>query len=199
MTVNPYTLRKVAASVSVVIETFGGKANVLPLIKALYLADREMLGETGCTVTGDTYASMKNGPVLLGTYSLLRGKATSALQRQWDAAFSTTGNSVSMKGTVDRGTLSPKEEELLRKNATRIRRLWNRSPRVNLSAWIHKECPEWENPGNSSRKLPVSKIAAQLESWKDEDASHLDAEIAYTAKVGAMGCLANKPLLVANS
>jgi len=196
---NPYTLRKIAASVSVVIETFGNKADVLPLIKALYLADRQMLNETGCTVTGDTYASMKNGPVLSGTYSLLRGKAALSLQRQWDAAFSTTGDCVTTKGVVDRATLSPKEEEILRGQATRIKRLWNKSPRINLSAWIHKECPEWENPGNSSRKLPVSKIAAQLPSWKGEDTSCLDAEIAYTAKVGALGSLANKPLLLANN
>jgi uncharacterized phage-associated protein len=182
-----------------VIETFGGRADVLPLIKALYLADRKMLGEAGRTVTGDTYASLKHGPVLSGTYSLLRGKASSALQRQWDTAFSTAGNSVSMRGAVDKGALSPREEEILREQAARIMRLWNRSPRVDLSAWIHKECPEWENPGNSSRKLPVSKIAAQLESWKGEDTSHLDAEIAYTAKVGAIGCLANKPLLAANN
>ena len=193
---NQHTLRKIAASASVVLEVFDGKADVLPLIKALYLADRDMLAQAGFTITGDTYVSMKNGPVLSGAYSLLRGDAKwPALQRQWNTAFSKNENTISMKGKVDRGALSPREDEILRKNATLVKRIWD--SRASLSDWMHKQCPEWENPGKTSRKLPISKIAAQLPAWKGVDTSRLDAENAYAENLGSLSILAGKPLLLA--
>ena len=43
------------------------------LLKLLYIADRELLAETGRTLTGDEAVAMKNGPVLSRVYDLIKG------------------------------------------------------------------------------------------------------------------------------
>jgi uncharacterized phage-associated protein len=44
------------------------RMNYLKAIKILYLADRESLACANQTMTGDSFVSMKNGPVLSGLY-----------------------------------------------------------------------------------------------------------------------------------
>jgi hypothetical protein len=181
---NHYTLRRIAASASVALEAFGGKTDILPLLKALYLADREMLGDYGHTITCDTYVNMKNGPVLIGTYELLKGTALPVFQKCWDKAFHRDSNAVSTRGDVDTGTLSPAEEAVIKANAARIAELWKRG--VNLSNWIHDRCPEWKDPHGSKTPLSIAEIASQLPAWKDADTSRLDADAAYTAELGTL-------------
>jgi hypothetical protein len=49
----------------------GGKLNYMVLIKFLYLADREALLKWGTPITGDTYLSMRWGPLLSRTHDLI--------------------------------------------------------------------------------------------------------------------------------
>ena len=49
----------------------GGKLNYMILIKFLYLADREALLKWGTPITGDSYLSMRWGPLLSRTHDLI--------------------------------------------------------------------------------------------------------------------------------
>lgn len=50
------------------------RMSYLRLLKLLYIADRESLGETGWSITGDRFVAMDNGPLLSHTYDLIMGR-----------------------------------------------------------------------------------------------------------------------------
>ena len=49
------------------------KMNFVKLLKLIYLADREALDTEGHSISTDTWASMKHGPVPICTYNLVGG------------------------------------------------------------------------------------------------------------------------------
>ena len=50
---------KLYQSVGYLLEKYNGRLNEVKLIRLLYLADREMIRQTGDSITGDNYFSMK--------------------------------------------------------------------------------------------------------------------------------------------
>ena len=55
---------KATQAAAFLLKANGGKMNYMKLIKLLYLADREALSRWERPITGDSYVSMDNGPVL---------------------------------------------------------------------------------------------------------------------------------------
>ena len=51
----------------------GRSMDRMRLLKLLYIADRELLAESGGTLTGYCAVAMKNGPVLSRVYDLIKG------------------------------------------------------------------------------------------------------------------------------
>jgi uncharacterized phage-associated protein len=52
----------------------GGELNDLQLMKLLYLAEREALRKLGVPIIAAQYTSMRNGPVLVEVYDMMRGE-----------------------------------------------------------------------------------------------------------------------------
>lgn len=155
---NHATLRKIAASTAVICSANKGSVGAFFLIKALYLADRQMLADYGVPITGDSYSSMPKGPILCATYDLLKGAYwDKKFQAEWNAAFSRNGNDVSPKAKIDTDCLSQAEEEIL---AEKIRFILDLDRKgISVADWMHKNCPEWEDvKAGSSKPLPLTRI-----------------------------------------
>ena len=115
------------------------------LLKLLYIADREMLGETGQSITGDTGYAMDHGPVLTRIYDCIKGSDSRAVE--WSNFIHSEGHSVTLKQEPGKGELSRAEVDKLVEVTERFR---------SMSEWEISELthgfPEWKAhfvPGSS--------------------------------------------------
>ena len=95
----------------------GGRMGRVRLLKLLYISDRELLAETGRTITGDQAVAMKLGPVLIRTYDLTEGEG--CLVDDWRRFLGSEGHTVILRDDPGRGELSKREIEKLAEVATR--------------------------------------------------------------------------------
>ena len=99
----------------------GKKMSYLRLLKLLYVADREWLGENGESIVGDRAVAMKQGPVLSTVYELIKGNASRA--GEWDDFIHTEGYAVELVKDPGRGKLSKGIVEKLAEVTERYRHL----------------------------------------------------------------------------
>jgi len=97
----------------------GNRMERIRLLKLLYIADRELLGETGRTITGDRVVAMDHGPVLSEVYDLIKGQASRA--GEWNQHVHTANRSVELRKDPGRGELSRREVEKLTEVTDRYR------------------------------------------------------------------------------
>ncbi len=193
---NHAELRKVAAATAVICDENGGSAEMFFILKAVYLADRQMLIDFGAPITGDRYSSMPQGPILCTTYDLIRGKLTSdkKLQAEWDEAFLRVENSVRPKARVNTDCLAPKEEEILREKIRLVMKLDREG--VAVGDWMHENCPEWEPvPKGSSKPLPLERILSFAKNVDAKRAKELEASIKDGLLVRRSSEFSRAPLL----
>lgn len=152
---------KLIQIVSYILSKYGGALNYTKLIKLLYLADRKAFAQCGYSITGDTYVSMKNGPVLSGLYDLIKNKAADkSLQKYWNANFQTTDYDVRTAHDIKSyGKLSDFEMETL----DRIDAQFHNFTYLEMIDYVHdpKNCPEWQET-TSSIPLLKSEILKKL-------------------------------------
>lgn len=67
-------MNKLVQTVNFLLQKNGKSLNYTKMIKLLYMADRRALEECGSSITGDTYASLPQGPILSRLYDLIRNK-----------------------------------------------------------------------------------------------------------------------------
>src|SRR5581483_2461801 len=79
-----FDIDKAIASTAYLIDHQGGQGDMFYLIKQLYYADRTALIRWGESITGDSLASLKKGPIVSGIYDLLKGTAREDRQTAWD-------------------------------------------------------------------------------------------------------------------
>ena len=91
----------------------------LRLLKLLYIADRELLAETGRTLTGDRAVAMRNGPVLSHVYDII--KQQSARSGDWDEYIQKSRYLVRLVGNPGTGKLSRGEAAKLTELSDRFR------------------------------------------------------------------------------
>jgi uncharacterized phage-associated protein len=75
--------RRTAQAACRVLLNQDGQMTLLQVIKLLYLVDREALAKRGNPVTGDRMVSMDHGPVLSGTYDLIKEKGDKSTLATW--------------------------------------------------------------------------------------------------------------------
>ena len=94
------------------------------ILKLLYIADRELLAETGRTLTGDRAVAMNYGPVLSRTYNLIRGARHS--HEDWNRFIQSHGREVVLKG-------DPGQSELTKREADKLYELFERFRSISTS------------------------------------------------------------------
>ena len=77
------------------------------LLKLLYIVDRELLAESGRTLTGDRAVAMKNGPVLSRIYDLIKG--TELSPADWGRYLRSAGYKVVLLEDPGQGEMTKRE------------------------------------------------------------------------------------------
>jgi hypothetical protein len=94
-----------------------GRLNYMVLIKLLYLADRAALLQWGTPLTGDTYLSMRWGPLLSATHDLITEAAPEDEEAKsfWRNHVAKDGYDVLLSDDPGDDELSQADEELIAK------------------------------------------------------------------------------------
>ncbi len=163
--------RKTAAAAGILLKHAGGHMAYLNLIKLLYLADRESWHRFNRPITGDSYVSMKLGPVLSRTLNLIKDEVES--EGPWKATISRhSQHEVELDGDPDMSALSDAEIEILEDtfNLHRYLDQWS------LCEWTHRMLPEWKDPKDSALPIqPEDILRALRKSHEEIDEARQDA------------------------
>jgi hypothetical protein len=160
-----FDIRKAIAATAFLVEHQGGNLDMFLSLKMLYIADRNSLIKWGKTITGDKFISMHNGPMLSRIYDLFKGIGAKKNQQQWNEHFSELVNhSIRLLKDADIGVLSKREMETLEDARNYINSC---APR-DVADWLHKECPEWKDPGASSVPINIRVILQNYGRTADE-------------------------------
>src|SRR6516162_8534668 len=114
-----FNFDKALQAAGVLLSLDGDRMEQIRLLKLLYIADRELLVETGKTITGDRAVAMRHGPVLSQVYDLVRGESSSA--GEWGRSIRTVNHAVELRKDPGRGELSRGEIEKLTEVTDRYR------------------------------------------------------------------------------
>ncbi|MDR2897430.1 MAG: SocA family protein [Spirochaetaceae bacterium] len=148
-----FNIEKVIQTCNYLLQKNGGSLNYTKMIKLLYLADRESLNEAGDTITGDTYVSMKNGPVLSTVYNLIKREQTNERdQIIWDSRFTKNGyDLIALSDRIPHGELSRFEMNTLDKLFDQF----SNCDFNDMIQYVHnpENCPEWKDTNSS---IPIS-------------------------------------------
>jgi uncharacterized phage-associated protein len=148
----------------------GGLINVVKLIKLIYLADREHMNLYEEPMFMDNFVSMRLGPVNSGAYECVNSGCDG-----WDEFISDRANH---DVALSRSAMSDDElDELSESDFEILNKIWGQFGHMSqwdLVDYVHKHCPEWEDPGNSSLPIPYSRIFKYLNK---ENAEKLEKNI----------------------
>lgn len=144
-------VEKLVQLVGYLLKKNNNRLNYTKLIKILYLADKESYNAINHSMTGDSYFSLPQGPVLSELLDFIKGKADEKRQSFWDARFTTDGyDLVSLSSNIPEGKLSKFEKHILDDLDVKF----HDKDYGYLIDYVHnsENCPEWQNPGEHSRK-----------------------------------------------
>jgi hypothetical protein len=138
------------------------------MIKLLYLSDKESLKDSLHTITGDTYVSMDNGPVLSKVYNLIKGTQTAEREQIiWDSRFTTNGyDLIVLSDRIPHGELSRYEMNIL----DRLYEKFIGYDFREMITYTHnpKNCPEWKFPYGSSIPIQLEEVLQSIEKTPEE-------------------------------
>jgi uncharacterized phage-associated protein len=150
-----FDTEKVTEAAALLLSLRGGQMHYIKLLKLLYIADREALGEWGIPVSHDNYVSMDNGPVLSQTYNLVKEGG-----RVWSEYISAPFGDYEVKLTGE----PPKSKKLSRAEENILRRVFDQHGHKNrwdLVDYVHTFA-EWHDPHGSSIPIEVEEILQAL-------------------------------------
>lgn len=153
-------IEKLVQVVNYVLKKYDSRLNYTKLIKILYLADKKAIEISNLSITGDTYVSMNKGPVLSGLFDLLKGREINReYQCLWDSRFTTDSyDLVSLSDRIPEGKLSRFEKRIL----DEVDAEHHSKDFGQLVDYVHKNCPEWEDPGNTSTPITMAAILSAV-------------------------------------
>jgi uncharacterized phage-associated protein len=140
------------------IKKHGGVLNYTKLIKLLYLTDREAFLLWERPLTGDSYVSMPNGPVLSKTYDLINYEEDPENKSYWYNFISKRSYDVSLIKDPEIDELSKREIDLIEK----IYQQYKDKNWKQMIDYCHENLPEWHDPGNTSIRIRIEEILTVL-------------------------------------
>lgn len=150
--------RKTTAAAAHLVSLAGGDMEFIRLLKLLYMADREAWTRYGRPISGDSYVSMDQGPVLSSTYDLIKETAQAQHAGIWSQTIQpASANNVKLSGPVDTDALSDAEIDILNETHDRF---------LNVPTWgsnglierLHQMLAEWKNPKGTSLQIRAEDI-----------------------------------------
>jgi len=132
--------QKATAVACYFLERAGGELEDLKLMKLMYLSEREMIRLANVGITGDSFFSMQNGPVLSETLRLMQGKPRKSKGTIWNEHIESPEQwKVRLRKPIEPNVLSEAEQTVIGKQ-------WNahgRKNKWNLVDLTHT-FPEWD-------------------------------------------------------
>lgn len=176
----PFKERKATAAAAFLLDGESGTMDYMRLVKLLYLADRECLARLSHPITGDTYYSLDQGPILSRVLDLCKYPSSGP----WAAQIERSGPwAVRLRKRPEVGPLSPAELTILEDVAKQFR---NRD-QWDLSTLMHA-FPEWKDPRGSRLEISpediltaVGKTPEQIRDILDEAAEEAQVDAALGA------------------
>ena len=150
---------KITHMAAYLIRALGGRASHIQLLKLMYLADRQSFDDRGHSISGDRFVAMKQGPVLSNAYDFMKG--TGSAQSVWDSVIENIAKTYyhSLRNDdVDLDLISPYEEKVL----SEVVRAHRGKSSKELVKYVHDNCPEWEDPGKTSKPIGIEKMLIAL-------------------------------------
>jgi len=157
----PYNPRKAAQTIAYfAIKNNPAPINVLRAIKLVYLADRESVKKSGFPIQDEVRVSMPHGPVNSETYAFVCGEKNPD-ECGWSEFLCDRENyTISLANDgVDVKAL----DELSDADIGVLDQVWKTFGGMDqwaLRNWTHdsKNIPEWEDPGSSSKEIPLVRM-----------------------------------------
>ena len=177
-------IKRIIQIVQHLLSKYNYRLNYTKLLKLLYLADRQALQRWDTRISKDTYANMRQGPVLSGLYNLIKEDYHDQFaQGQWTNRFYRDGHDLVaiLPKPLPVDELSSREIELLDQIDAEYHE-WTFSKLIDL---LHDEqqFPEWENPENSSTYLSLRTILHHLDRTDEEIQVILEDERCFEADI----------------
>jgi uncharacterized phage-associated protein len=162
--------KAVAAAAYVANKCRDREISVFLLLKIIYGAERDALAKWHRPITGDSFASMRKGPVLSRMYDLIKGTVSSSNSDRvkWSQHFSPrSGNKIKLIAKPDLDVLSEREITVLDKSLRDIVALIKK--KGVISDALHEQWPEWRDPSRYGRgSIPLSLEDVLSEVVDDE-------------------------------
>lgn len=168
-----FNFEKTMQAAGVLLGLDGDRMEYMRLLKLLYIADREMLAETGSPITGDRAVAMKHGPVLSQVYDLIKGKAARA--GEWEPYLRTINHNIELQYPIGRGKLNRAEVEKLQEVTARYEdnNVWDICDETHSFAeWANAYTEKtsstipWEKALEAQGKASVIGLAEKEESLR---------------------------------
>lgn len=132
----------------------GGRMAYLKLLKLLYLVERQAMAKWGEPISGDSFVSMPQGPVLSQTYDLIKNDSTSP----WCHLIKGDSNwEVSLVHEIsidDLDELSPAEIKII----DQVFEEFGKMSRFEIVKYTHDNCKEWQDPHGSSYPIKPESV-----------------------------------------
>lgn len=175
---------KTTQATALLLKENGGKMNYMKIIKLLYLADREALSRWARPITGDSYVSMDNGPVLSKVLDKINsGRNPSGIKPYWHKYISSPeGYKIKLLKREPRfDELSKREKELL----LSIFEKYKEYDQWQMVKICHDTLPEWRDPEGTSIPIRIEDILREVNKT-EKDISLIEEEVANLNYVRAI-------------
>ncbi len=170
---------KTLQAIGVLLEADDGRMGYLRLLKLLYITDRELLAESGRTLTGDRAVAMKNGPVLSHVYDTIKGQTSCA--DTWFQFIHKQGYKIVLKQPPGRGKLSKREVAKLVEVSDRFNQLED----FDLAEQTHL-LEEWRKNYHEGTSTPIPWQDALLAQNRADLIPIAEADAATRASIDAV-------------
>ena len=161
-----FNIEKLIQACNYLVKKNNFSLDYIKLIKLLYLADKESLKLSLKTITGDTYVSMKNGPVLSKLYDLIKGKYRKEYdQYLWNSRFIKDGYGlVAVTDRIPQSELSAFEMQIL----DQVYGKFENTDTQEMICYVHNNCPVWKHPEGSSIPIQPKEILESIGKSPEE-------------------------------
>lgn len=172
---------KAAQTTAHLLEKSGGKLSYMLALKILYAIDRTALANWGQPIIGGSYCSMKNGPLTSEIYDRVKAGRYPEAQSYWGIYLSTKDKDLKLKKRPGTDELSEAELQLI----DDVYAMLGHRDKWDVVDMTHIEFKEWENPGKSSKPIPVEKMLKALDK-SSEEIHRIAKETSYYQSIDAL-------------
>ena len=157
--------KKTTQTICRLLSSNNGNMNYMKLIKELYLIDRICLDRFNRVLTGDTYFSMKHGPVLSNVLDKISSSQLSE-DSYWDKYIKRKGpyKLTLIETKRSNSELSPREIAIIDEVSEKFRKM-NEWDIVN---WCHDNLKEWKEPTFGRDQIFIADILKALGKTNSE-------------------------------